>query len=366
MLATRRFSSFLAHIGACFIIGAAAHAAEAAWPDPDRPIATPSISPVPSSPVLAGVRWAPKDTIVHRARGSDNWPVTWADDDALYAAYGDGNGFEPFTPEKLSLGFARINGGPADFAGQNLRSPTGEAKGDGARGRKASGLLCVDGVLYLLARNTGNAQLAWSLDHGTTWTWADWRFTTSFGCPTFLNFGRNYAGARDGFVYVYSPDTDSAYEPADGMVLARVPKNELRRQDAYEFFVRLDAQGQPAWSKDVRQRGHVFTRPGSCYRSGVSYNAALKRYLWVQILPQSRHPQGPRFQGGFGIYDAPEPWGPWTTVFFTRDWDVGPGETASFPAKWMSKDGRTLHLVFSGDDHFSVREGTLVLRLYSH
>ena len=21
-----------------------------------------------------------------------------------------------------------------------------------------------------------------------------------------------------------------------------------------------------------------------------------------------------RFQGGFGIYDAPEPWGPWTTV----------------------------------------------------
>src|SRR5215813_9045711 len=46
----------------------------------------------------------------------------------------------------------------------------------------------VKGVLYLWARNAGNAQLAWSGDHGQTWTWSDWKFTTSFGCPTFLNF----------------------------------------------------------------------------------------------------------------------------------------------------------------------------------
>ncbi|HWI59549.1 MAG TPA: hypothetical protein VNZ22_20140, partial [Bacillota bacterium] len=109
--------------------------------------------------------------------------------------------------------------------------------------------------------------------------------------------------------------------------------------------------------------GAVFTHPGRCYRSGITYNAALKRYLWVQILPQSRHPQGPRFQGGFGVYDAPEPWGPWTTVFFTEDWDVGPGETGSFPTKWMSADGRTLTYVFSGDDSFSVRQATLVLHV---
>ena len=49
-----------------------------------------------------------------------------------------------------------------------------------------------------------------------------WRFTASFGCPTFLNYGRNYEGARDGFVYVYSHDSDSAYQRADRMVLARM------------------------------------------------------------------------------------------------------------------------------------------------
>jgi hypothetical protein len=62
------------------------------------------------------------------------------------------------------------------------------------------------------------------------------------------------------------------------------------------------------------------------------------------------------------VFDAPEPWGPWTTVYFNNEWDVGPGETSSFPTKWMSDDGLTLHLVFSGDDFFSVRQARLQLR----
>jgi len=289
--------------------------------------------------------WAPKETIIRKAKGSDNWPMTWADDDALYTAYGDGKGFEPFLKEKLSLGLAKITGAPPDIRGENLRSPTAEAKGDGKRGRKASGMLCVDGVLYMLARNVGNSQLGWSTDHGKTWTWADWKFTTSFGCPAFLNFGKNYAGARDEFVYIYSPDTDSAYECADRFVLARVPKNKLRDRDAYEFFVR-----ESVWTKDITQRGAVFERPGACYRSGVSFNAGLKRYLWCQTQPDHR---------GLTICEAPEPWGPWKVLFAADAWDVEAGETASFPTKWMSADGRTLYLVFSGDDCLAIRRATL-------
>src|SRR5205085_9994667 len=84
-------------------------------------------------------------------------------------------------------------------------------------------------------------------------------------------------------------------------------------------------------------------------------------YLWVQILPGTEGQKADtRFEGGFAVYDAPEPWGPWTTVYFTEKWDVGPGETASFPTRWMSADGKTLHLVFSGEDHFSVRQASLV------
>jgi hypothetical protein len=238
-----------------------------------------------------------------------------------------------------------------------VRAATVEADGDGTAGRKASGMLMVDGVLYLLARNVGNSQLAWSKDEGQTWTWADWKFRESFGCPTFLNFGPNYEGTRDGYVYVYTHDNDSAYLPADQMVMARVPARSISDRSAYEFYQGLDAEGRPLWSRQIGDRAAVFTHRGNCYRSGITYNAALKRYLWSQTLPKG----DARFSGGFGIYDAPEPWGPWTTVYFMEKWDVGPGESSSIPTKWISADGRELHLVFSGDDHFSVRKARLTV-----
>ena len=284
---------------------------------------------IPASPVIKGIEWDSVDSIIRLAKGSDNWPITWADDDALYTAYGDGNGFEPFTDVKLSLGVAKVLGNPPEIRAVNIRSPTGEALGDGRQGRKASGMLCVDGVLHMLARNVTNSQIGWSADHGATWTWADWSFTESFGCPTFLNFSKNYAGARDEFVYVYSHDNNSAYERADAFVLARAPKARLRVRSAWEFFVKCDRNGEPQWTRDIHQRGVVFTNPGACYRSGVSYNPALKRYLWCQIGSGV----DTRFAGGLAIYDAPEPWGPWTTVCATDHWDTGPGETASFPTK---------------------------------
>jgi hypothetical protein len=40
---------------------------------------------------------------------------------------------------------------------------------------------------------------------------------------------------------------------------------------------------------------------------------------------------------------------------------VEPGESASFPTKWMSPDGKTIHLVFSGGDSFNVRQATLTV-----
>ncbi len=316
--------------------------------------------PYPESKIIRVVRFAPASSIIRKASGSDNWPITWADDNSQYTTYGDGWGFEPTVEKKLSLGLAKIVGNPNDFQGFNIRSETGEHVGDGRKGKKASGMLMVDGVLYMWLRNANEngeeSQLAWSFDHGTTWKYCDWRFTSGFGCPTFLNFGKNYEGARDKYVYVYSFDEKDAYKPADQMVLTRVDKNRITDRKAYEFFQSLNKKDKPVWSKDIAERGAVFIHPAMCYRSGITYNQGLKRYLWCQIHPESKHPQGSRFQGGFGIYEAPEPWGPWHTLYFTRDWDVGPGETSSFPVKWMSKDGKTCHLLFSGDDSFSVRK----------
>jgi hypothetical protein len=141
------------------------------------------------------------------------------------------------------------------------------------------------------------------------------------------------------------------------MVLARVHRDRVRDRDAYRFFTGLDAGGQPQWSVNIEQRGPVFAHPGLCRRSGISYSPGLRRYLWWQH--RSEEDGDTRFQGGFGLYDAPEPWGPWTTAYFTLEWDTGPGEMGSFPTKWMSADGRICYLVFSGHDYFSVRRAVI-------
>lgn len=316
--------------------------------------------PYPQSSFIRDVKFAPLTTIVRKAPGSDNWPITWGDDDNQYTAYGDGWGFEPKTEKKLSLGLAQIIGGPDKFQGINIRSVTGEQTGDGRYGKKASGILMVDGLLYMWLRNANKdgtgSQLAWSKDHGKKWEFSDWKFITGFGLPGFLNFGKNYQGARDNFVYIYSANDIDAYKAADNMILARVPKGSVRERNAYEFFAGLSKEGDPVWTKNIEERGDVFTNPAGCYRGGITFNTGLKRYLWCQVLPGSKDPNGPRFQGGFGIYEAPEPWGPWHTVFYTREWDTGPGETSSLPVKWMSADGKTCYLLFSGDDSFSVRK----------
>jgi len=312
----------------------------------------------PKSPAIKEIRFAPADTIIRMAKGSDNWPMTWADDDALYTAYGDGWGFDPRRPDKLSLGFAKLTGTPPDIKGINIPSATGEQKGDGKTGKKASGILSVGGTLYMWTRNAGNAQLTWSSDRGETWTWADWKLTNGFGCPTFLNFGKDYAGARDDFVYVYSLDADGAYEPSDRMVLARVSKERIKGRDSYQFFRGLD-DGKPVWTKDVNERGGVLTHPGKCYRSMVTYNPGLKRYLWCVTRPiKDKKPAA----YGMAIYDAPEPCGPWTIAFEADTWGVDAGESCGFPSKWISADGKTLYLVFAGDDAFCVRKAEIILR----
>ena len=99
---------------------------------------------------------------------------------------------------------------------------------------------------------------------------------------------------------------------------------------------------------------------------------APQAFDWQAASPESRSVSGKALDDlksrlaavrrRIRVYDAPEPWGPWTRAYVTGRWDVGPGESSSFPTKWMSADGRTVHLVFSGEDAFPVRRATVILR----
>jgi CubicO group peptidase (beta-lactamase class C family) len=295
--------------------------------------------PYPPSPVIARVTFGAE--IQRSAVDSDNWPITWGDDDEQYTSYGDGFGFDPRIDRKLGMGFARIVGAADNYKGENIRS-NGERIGDGARSPKASGILMVDGVLYLWVRNTANAELWRSKDRGKTWE-SGFRMETSFGSPTFLNFGRNYAGARDGYVYTYSQDGPSAYESDNGLLLARVPKTRVMDRAAWEFW-----DGRGGWTRDIARRGAVFEYPGHVQRAEV-VRGGLGRYLLALSYNHA---------GDWGLFDAPEPWGPWTQVPGVESWGIAGTHGYRMPIKWMSRNGQEMTLVFSGvrpNDAFCTR-----------
>lgn len=316
-----------------------------------------SRAPAAPSPVIAGVRFAPAGAVLCSALDSDNWPVAWGDDGRLYTSYGDGRGFEPYIEKKLSLGFASVSGTPPEHRGVNIRSATGERVGDGAQGLKSSGMMMAGGVLYMWARNAANAQLAWSEDHGKTWEWG-FKFEQSFGSPAFLNYGKNNLDATDDSVYTYSQDGDSAYAPSDGVILARVKLKKIRERKEWEFFAGLDGTGKPRWTKDLAGRRAVFTDKGRCERVDAVWHPGLKRVL---LAVSANH------AGAWGIYDAPAPWGPFTTAFHTDDWGLGPTHGYRLPSKWIDPKDNSMWLVFSGKnlrgqkhyDGFCVRRMTV-------
>ena len=121
------------------------------------------------------------------------------------------------------------------------------------------------------------------------------------------------------------------------------------------------------WTTNVAEQNAILKNPGACYRPSVTFDAGLSRFLLVQAKPNPRSHDAAgkidvRFHGGLVIYEAPQPWGPWSVAFETDDWDVGPGDSASFPSKWISSDGCTLDLVFSGNDDFAVRRAEIILQ----
>src|SRR5262249_41625744 len=136
------------------------------------------------------------------------------------------------------------------------------------------------------------------------------------------------------------------------LVLARVHTNRIRQREEYEFFTETNG-GTGQWTRDITARGHVFKYPGHCERLDAVYDAGLGRYLLALSFGHGK---------GWGIFDAPSPWGPWTSAFITGDWGLGDTHGYRLPSKWISADGKTIWMVFSGrkeNDAFCARRMTI-------
>jgi hypothetical protein len=278
--------------------------------------------------------------------------VTWAADDYLYTAWGDGGGFGGTDQDgRVALGFARLVGQPERFAGINLnggKAPVHRASFQ--RQGKTGGILAVGNKLYAwLNMQNGrwpdvDQTLIWSDDGAATWQRSAWVFPRGnswFKPGTFLNVCKGYTGLPadlNGFVYFYGQRQGEERET----YLGRAPVDHVRDRRSYQFLAGF-ADGKPRWSSDSSRCAPVFVDPnGTGDLASVVYVPALGRYLLT-----SYH-KGP---SQLGVFDGPQPWGPWTTVAYYEDWGgmgaSGEGLTCSFPSKWMSADGQTLWCIFS-------------------
>ena len=300
------------------------------------------------------ITWGPVVGI--KAPGCDAFTPVRAADGHHYTSYGDCSGLNGNLPRKVSMGFGRIVGGPANPAVQDLPTPDLTDYGDRDAGMKPSSALVVGGRLYMWVRNYApggtQARLKYSDDFtrtsGSNWTWAPWTLT-QFGYPVFVQ------GAPGSYHYIVAHDNNSAYKPADRFVLMRVPVGKLLERSAYRYFSGTAAA--PAWTGSYTGRRPILTAPGRSYRSGVSYSKARGRYYWWRNNGDSGDTRS------FEVWSAPNPWGSWRRVYYTANWDMNPGERGEFPVAWMGQEPiseqGTLHLLFSGYDRMMIRRATI-------
>ena len=313
-----------------------------------------------SSPISA-VSIADTPTAIGVSDG-DLWPSCWSDDDALYAANGDGAGFGSVTSDIV---MNRITGSPAsdDLAGEALG--VGDDLGqvwttEAGYTRKPTGMLCVDGVLYLAVQDLApdfdrapNATIARSDDHGATWTWDRSAPMFDDGVLTtiwFADYGRDAERRPDAeHVYAYGLDgswrdsfTDAVADPTE-LFLARVPVASVQDASSWEFYAGEPGDDEPTWTSDVAAKRPVLVDERRVHgmtvlsQGGVTYLPQHERYLyssWTEYTVE--------------LYEAPEPWGPWTSVL-SEDFGEYPwtadrigGYATTVPSKFVSDDERTM------------------------
>ena len=298
----------------------------------------------------------------HPEETGDLWPCAWGEDGRLYTANGDGMGFGSVWQDIV---FSALDGYPPEMTGNSPPNAHGPyiagvwgAPDELMVSRKPTGLVCIDGDIYLFYQNLKNflsynefgdaphASISVTRDGGLTWEYdysepmfSDHVFTTGF----FLDYGKCQENAPDDYVYVYGLDYNWRFSrdfSQTRIFLARAPKDAVLNRDSWEFFTG-PAAGLPTWSPDIDRRIPVLEdETVYCkYQSGIAQGSV------VYIPELNRYLYSSRAECVWIFYEAEKPWGPWTKVSVI-EWPRGQwteefhaGYNAVIPSKFLNEDG---------------------------
>ncbi len=337
-------------------------------------------------------------------RLADTWYFSWAADDRLYSPFTDGavprldgssdhsrsyrypfttgqavaEGDDPLNLEIFSLGLTHSP--PAPYGG---RYPCGSLLHNGIwyygtyclspEGRTSFG-----GQVYNWPWMGPFVGFRLSIDYGRTWKacphtpekplfgeTARWGHPVKIGAPHFVDFGKNMVHSPDGYAYLVAhgaeyPDKASRFAnlswiSGDQIYLIRVIPTVESINDAsqYEFFAGHDDQNRPLWRDDFDAIEPLIDWNNNCGCVTVTYNAPLNKYLmcvtdgWPTVEKMNSY-----------ILESDSITGPWKLVVYMKDF----GEQAyflNFPSKFISADGRSAWLCYSGNFATNWRDITI-------
>ncbi|MCL2352282.1 MAG: DUF4185 domain-containing protein [Firmicutes bacterium] len=300
----------------------------------------------------------------------DTYPMTWAADGEIYASAGD-----PGWGESVSgLDVEKFTGGPTDYRITKYNDMN-DYTGWGGAGAKPSGMICVDGMLYLAFQNfLGCGRPVQSVKSQTGSDahivccdpkWNAWKPSfkaitepmfpgSRFGGPAFVNFGKDNENARDGYVYAVSGDQ---WDNGSNVRLGRVPKERICDRGYWEFVSAFDKNGFPAWNRSLDEAIPILSIHRFVGLPEMVYVRKLNRYLFLTW--RLHEDFSPTDGTDLLILEAPEPWGPFSLVYFEEYWE---GKEFNpycprVPLKWIEEntagsaaaaDGVTGYMQFSG------------------
>jgi hypothetical protein len=327
---------------------------------------------LPKSSIFAGLEWTgPRVSYPKLEIRGDTYPITWADDNELYASSGD-----PQWGETIDgLDIERFDGATPDKLTIIKVNHMNDYTGWGGDGPKPTGMICVDGVIYLAFQNMlrskkaphsiqsqhgSDASIVYSCNKG-------WLFFTprlpniekpmfpgyKFGGPAFLQHGKNNQDARDDFVYAISSDQ---WDNGSNLRLGRVPKGSIMESWTWQWVCAFDREGNPAWTNKLDDAIPVLSIHRWLGCPEMVWLPKLKRYL---LLSWRLHADfSPTDGTDLIVLESPNPWGPFSLVHFEEYWegkDFNP-YCPRVPMKWVSDDNLSGHLLFSGSWHGPMKD----------
>ena len=336
------------------------------------------------------------ETLVRAGGQGDNWHMTWANNDKLYAGLCDGSGWPDvpgYTGASYNARLYILNGAPPHVSFEHVPGYPdllSEAFPNFSR-YYGFGIIALDGAIYQYLSTPNHpfslpnpyftgAKLIYSPDNGQTWRnqdgsvlrWEPWDERNhenmvfleeepkgAFSLLTVLQMGRNYEHNRDGYVYVYSPNGGTE-GTMNELVMFRVSKERVLDRSSYEYFAGRTPDGGAKWTPDITARGIVHTFPSGwvntqihpyAWHPSVVYNAPLGVYMMAN-WGMGCAPDGMWFgkPSYLGFWIAPQPWGPWTQIHEDTAWMPGGDAQArayqpQIGPKWIAPDGKSFWLV---------------------